>query len=148
MGIFQNLSTAVKNNDTHGVRQLLNTVEQYWADILSKCPDPGMAEMLIKNGVNPNWKNSKGNTPLGDMRNIDVARTLVMNGADFNAVGANNMTVLNKAASRKDSAKVFFLIQQGATKWNDCAKGHKFFKDLFANFLLLSGMLRTFVRLN
>jgi ankyrin repeat protein len=151
---LSSLYKAVVKNKKRSVSRLLETnalnddIMRNAGALLSDCQDPEIAVWLIERGANVEMKNCEGNTPLADARNIEVARTLVKYGADVNAVGNEDATVLNRAASRSDPERMLFLLQKRATKWNHCTYGYIFFEQLFENFLLLLGMLRPFSRLN
>jgi ankyrin repeat protein len=151
---ISSLYEAVVKNKKRSVSRLLETnalnadIMRNAGTLLSYCQDTEIAVWLIERGADVEMKNSEGNTPLADTRNIEMARTLVKYGADVDAVGKDDVTVLNKAASRGDVAMMLFLLHKRATRWNHCTDGYIFFEVLFDNFLLSLGMLRPFSRLN
>jgi ankyrin repeat protein len=147
--LITQLTIAVINSDEREVNRLLcsreldGQIRQYGGDLFLNCHNSQIAELLIDNGADPKKKNSEGNTPLALTRSLEVAQTLVDYGADVNAVCNGEKTVLNRAASQNDAVKVLFLMHKRATKWNPCKDGERFFKQLYANFILFSGTLRT-----
>jgi ankyrin repeat protein len=106
---------------------------------------------LLKSGKYDAYIKQHGGKLLFECTSPDIARLLILEGANVNAVRKDGKTLLNKAASPGDAKMMHFLLSHGATKWNDCVAGRKFFRRLFANCLLsskLSGMFKPFLEPN
>jgi ankyrin repeat protein len=107
-------------------------------------------ELLDSNGFDEYIKQNGGKLLLG-CPSLEIAELLILKGASVNTVFEDGETLLNKVASLGDAKMVNFLMCYGATTWNRCPGGRKFFKRLFANSLLdplLSGMFKSFSRPN
>ena len=77
---------------------------------------PDVAEMLLKNGTNPDCRNEKGETAL--IRAVinersDIARMLISKGAGKDVPGRNNITPLMIACSRGNAQLVNLFIECG-----------------------------------
>ncbi len=81
-----------------------------------------IAEILLKNGANPNQKDSLGNTTLhvaAENTNLDLLKLLIDFGGDVNAVNNYNWSVMHSAAygianHREQWAVIEFLLKAGA----------------------------------
>jgi ankyrin repeat protein len=105
--------------------------------------DDGTVRELLDSNAFDKYITQNGSKLLLRCPRLDIAELLILKGASINAVFEDGETLLNKVASLGDARMVNFLMCYGATTWNRCPDGRKFFKRLFANFLLnplLSGM--------
>ena len=74
-------------------------------------------ETLIKNGANPNLRESEGQSPLAfasAVSKLDVAKYLLQNGADVNDKNNLGMTALMMASVSGAIDSIDFLISEGA----------------------------------
>jgi hypothetical protein len=124
------------------IEDLRNAVR--WGD------DGNVRELLDSNAFDEYLKQNGGEL-LPGCPSLEIAGLLILKGARVDTVFEDGETLLNKVASLGDAKMVNFLMCYGATTWNRCPGGRKFFKRLFANSLLnplLSGMFKFFSRPN
>ncbi len=77
------------------------------------------AELLLKNGANPDIKTTTGVAPLciaAQNNNLSMVKLLVENGADIEISNSNNATALYLAAHMGGFEVVEFLLSRGANK--------------------------------
>ena len=77
----------------------------------------GVAEELIRSGIDVNAKDNFGNTPLARALydwHFGLARLLIEFGANVNSVNDNGISLLNEAVIDNNVHGVDFLIQHGA----------------------------------
>jgi ankyrin repeat protein len=114
---IEDLLTAVRNGEKLTVSELLDS------DALDAYIEQNGGKLLL------------------EFPSCEIAELLILKGANVDAVCEDGKTLLNKAASRGDVEIMHLLMFYGATKWNCCVDGRKFFKRLFANSLLSSQLL-------
>ena len=71
-------------------------------------------KFLITIGADVNNIDDMGDTPLHHTKNLECAKLLVQNGADIDAAGFQNMTVLSKAIYSGREEMAIYLIERGA----------------------------------
>ena len=88
-----------------------------YASALASCSTVEKAKMLLEAGLDPNWVNHNGCTPLGlaiDLCWHDLIRLLVEHGAGLEWVCDGYTTVLDYAVQRGEKACVQILLELGA----------------------------------
>jgi ankyrin repeat protein len=88
-----------------------------YATALASCSTVERAKMLLEAGLDPNWVNLHGCTPLGlaiDRRWHDLIRLLVKHGADPECVCDGYNIALDYAVQSGDKACVQILLELGA----------------------------------
>ena len=128
-----NLESAIVYNDINCARQLIagghliNDSDLHDAADHNSCQ---VAQLLIKNGANPNAKDWFDETPLHDAafrESVETAELLLIKGANVNAKDLSDTTPLHIAASGDDDM-VELLLENGADvnvkNWRDHTPFH------------------------
>ncbi|KLL02735.1 MAG: tankyrase-2 [Mycoplasmataceae bacterium RV_VA103A] len=131
--IQKELFEAIKSNDVEKAKKIIdkgkvNFDETYGEDEFAPLHlavvynNSEIIDKLLKNGADPDVKDSEGNTPLhfaAEQNNLELLKLLVKHEGNVNAVNEYNWSVLHSAASgiineKEDWEVVELLLKEGA----------------------------------